>query len=83
MQPVVTASNGESVWQKLLRWLGFGGQKSDAAQNPARPSADNQRRDRDGRGNRERGLGPIGRLLLGSVSAKVLQLAGIPCLVVP
>ena len=30
-----------------------------------------------------RGLGPIGRLLLGSVSAKVLQLAGIPCLVVP
>lgn len=30
-----------------------------------------------------RGLGPIGRLLLGSVSGKVLQLAGIPCLVVP
>jgi ribonuclease E len=52
MQPVMAAASGESVWQKLLRWLGFGGQKSEAAQNAARPSADNQRRDRDGRGNR-------------------------------
>ena len=60
MQPVVTAGNGESVWQKLLRWLGFGGQKSDAAQNPARPSADNQRRDRDGRGNRGQNQGRDG-----------------------
>ena len=69
MQPVST----EGVWQKFLRWLGFGQQPAPAPQTDSRPQQQQPRRDsqndrdsqrregRDNRHNRDRDRGRGGR----------------------